>query len=452
MRLFLAGLVLSARTATVTADEGPIPGAWHDTTIAGVGASNLDDVSPCADAHQATREKFNRPWKVEEAAFTAPTRAQIVNGTAFIMDGENGCIRMIDDGMVTPATPCCGEHGGEDIGVGHDGAGPQDMHVTADHFYLMDSYSFQLKRASRPFDKWVVLAGNGSRPHRGRSTDGPALEQALNEPHGMAVTSDGSGDVYIAETWSSCIRLYRKGALTTVAGQCGTGGHANGQPLQARFQHMHHINLDPRNESRLYVSDVECYDDDGPPDDQKHRPCASTDGGVCFSGVRLIELDRVSGLAIRVSTVAGGHSKAKHEHELEKQCNGYADGNVSVARFNYIHGTAFQALSVEELQLQKQNKLVDLAGSAGGSQYIYICDEGNSRIRRIDLTTRETTTLAGSGDRGGKEHPPKDGWGEQAEFRYPGGIGVSAEGVVYVGDYESNRIRMLTPPANAILN
>lgn len=82
------------------------------------------------------------------------------------------------------------------------------------------------KRASRPFDKWVVLAGNvsahhtlisgmllrerdcsylqGSRPYRGRSTDGPALEQALNEPHGMAVTSDGSGDVYIAE-----VKLFR---------------------------------------------------------------------------------------------------------------------------------------------------------------------------------------------------------------------------------------------------
>jgi hypothetical protein len=41
----------------------------------------------------------------------------------------------------------------------------------------------------------------------GQSTDGPALQQALNEPHGMAVASGnglGAGgvpDIYIAETW-----------------------------------------------------------------------------------------------------------------------------------------------------------------------------------------------------------------------------------------------------------
>ena len=58
--------------------------------------------------------------------------------------------------------------------MGMDGDGPQDMHVTTDAFYLMDSYSYQLKRAARPFDKWVVLAGNGSRPLLGRSTNIPS--------------------------------------------------------------------------------------------------------------------------------------------------------------------------------------------------------------------------------------------------------------------------------------
>ena len=61
----------------------------------------------------------------------------------------------------------------------------------------------------------------------------------------------GSGDVYIAETWSSCIRLLRRGVLSTIAGVCGQGGHADGEPVAARFQHPHHINLDPRNESHL---------------------------------------------------------------------------------------------------------------------------------------------------------------------------------------------------------
>ena len=438
--------LVASVTAVQGAGERPAS-AWHVTTVAGGGGSwNLDDVSPCSKADENEQKKFEGPWTANESTFAAPTRVQIVNDTVFVMDGENGCIRAISGGMVSPATPCCGKNGGAGVSVGENGDGPQDMHITADHFYLMDSYSNQLKRASRPFDKWVVLAGNGSRPHRGRSADGPALDQALNEPHGMAITSDGSGDVYIAETWSSCIRLYRKGMLSTVAGKCGTGGHADGLPAQARFQHMHHINLDPRNESRLYVSDVECYDDDRYPDDQKHRPCASTDNGVCFSGIRLVELDRRTGMGLRVSTVAGGHSHAKKEHELEKQCNGFADGNSTVARFNYIHGTAFQALSAAELQLQQDNNLEALAAGLGGSQYIYICDEDNSRIRRLDLTTHDTITLAGSGKTGGRHHPPKDGYGTEAEFKYPGGLGVDAQGRIFVGDYEANRIRMITPP------
>ena len=274
--------------------ELAVEGQWKVTTLAGGGATNLDDVRACR-IHPGS-EKDGR---AAEAQFAAPTRAQIVNGTVYVMDGENGCIRTVANGMVAAATPCCtpdiatgSGHGQLDRGTG---AGPQDMHVATEHFYMLDSYNNQLKRSARPFDKWVVIAGNGSRPHHGRSTDGLALEQALNEPHGMAVTSDGSGDIYIAETWSSCIRLLRNGYLTTIAGVCGIGGHADGVPSDARFQHMHHVNLDPRNESRLYVSDVECYDDDRWPDDEKFRPCASTDAGVCFSGVRLVELDRASG-------------------------------------------------------------------------------------------------------------------------------------------------------------
>lgn len=61
-----------------------------------------------------------------------------------------------------------------------------------------------------------------------------------------------------------------------------------------------------------------------------------------------------------------------------------------------VHGTAFQALSAEELGLQQENKLAELAGGIGGSGFIYVCDEDNSRIRRVDLTTGKTTTLAGS--------------------------------------------------------
>ena len=197
--------------------------------------------------------------------------------------------------------------------------------------------------------------------------------------------------------------------------------------------------------------------------------------------------------AVRVSTIAGGVS---HKHHKKRKCNSWADGNSTVARFNYVHGTAFQALSPAEIRLSMQNPQGSLAqpGSMGGSRYLYVrdnarsstlhvklmglprmtiatrygepecvmpggrktrmqvCDEDNNRIRRIDLGTRVTTTLAGSGNPGKYDKPPKDGFGQFAEFRYPGGIGVDEHGIVYVGDYEANRIRKVTPPSLQNIN
>jgi hypothetical protein len=161
----------------------------------------------------------------------------------------------------------------------------------------------------------------------------------------MAVTEDGSGDIYIAETFSSCVKLLRNGVLTTIAGQCGVGGYADGSPLDARFQHPHHINLDPRDETKLYVSDAECYDDDA--SDDPDGTCARTDGGVCFSGIREIALNRTTGLAINVRTIAGKATHKKHGG-VSKGCNDAVDGSLKEAMFDYIHGTAFLPLSEDE--------------------------------------------------------------------------------------------------------
>ena len=49
-----------------------------------------------------------------------------------------------------------------------------------------------------------------------------------------------------------------------------------------------------------------------------------------------------------------------------------------------------------------------------------------------------TSTLAGSG-----KHGHADGVGTDASFDYPGGLGLGADGTIYVGDYQANRIRKI---------
>lgn len=220
---------------------------------------------------------------------------------------------------------------------------------------------------------------------------------------------------------------------------CGFGGYADGDdPLEARFQHPHSISLDPRNESVLYLNDAECWDDEPFPDDNPWKPCAKTSVGVCFSGIRKLELDRTTGSVVRVSTLAGKHTKKKNG-KVSKDCNDYADGDKAEAMFDFIHGTAFLPLSEDE-QLRKQS-----GESLGGSDAIYVADEDGNRIRKVDLRTKITSTIAGNGWDG-----LTDGPGSEATFNYPGGLGLDLAGNIYVGDYESHRIRFITPSQSSV--
>jgi len=401
------------------------------STIGGSGDIAFGKTKPCRDDPSQFQD-----GPAATSKFAAPTRAQVVDGLPHLLDPMNGCIRTYSGGNWTAVTPCCTS----DIGVGTHGAGPQDMYISDDYYYLLDSYNNQLKRSPRPFQEWTVLAGNTSKPFHGQTANGPALERALNNPHGMAVTTDGSGDIYISNTFSSCVMLLRNGDLTTVAGKCGFGGYANGDPADARFQHPHHINLDPRNESILYLSDAECWDDDNARDDEKgYYSCLKTNGGVCFSGIRKIELDRKTGLAVRVSLVAGQHTEGQ-DGKQSHECNGVKDGASSDAMFNFIHGTAFAPLSAAEKQR------VQAGEQLGGSDTIYVCDEDGNRIRKINLQKNIVSTVAGNGKEG-----PRDGSAAKARFTYPGGLGLDLDGNIYVGDYESNRIRFIYHSTEAVV-
>jgi len=404
---------------------------WTVSTVAGSGPHTLSKKKPCVKDPTSWRD-----GAAAKARFAAPTRVQVVGGIPYVLDCMNGCVRSIQDGVVSSETPCCTS----DMSTGTNGQGPQDFFISDDNFlYMLDSYNNQLKQSPWPFQgEWTVLAGNGSRPFHGLSADGPALEQTLNNPHGMAVTTDGSGDVYLSQTFSSCVSLLRNGVLTTVAGKCGNGGYADGDPAEARFQHPHSITLDPRNESVLYLNDAECWDDEPFPDDQVYKPCAKTSGGVCFSGIRKIELDRSTGLAVRVSTLAGKHS-SKRNGKVSKSCNDFADGDQSTAMFDFIHGTAFLPLSEDEKARKQAGE------SLGGSDAIYVADEDGNRIRKVDLHTKITSTVAGNGNDG-----LTDGAGSKATFNYPGGLGLDLAGNIYVGDYESHRIRLITAPQSSV--
>ena len=91
-----------------------------------------------------------------------------------------------------------------------------------------------------------------------------------------------------------------------------------------------------------------------------------------------------------------------------------------------------------------QAQLDDPTGVAvDGAGTLYIADQYNHRIRRVD-STGTITTIAGTGERG---FSGDSGPATQAQLDYPTGVAVDGAGTLYIADASNHRIRLLTPTA-----
>lgn len=101
-------------------------------------------------------------------------------------------------------------------------------------------------------------------------------------------------------------------------------------------------------------------------------------------------------------------------------------GNVSPG---YLNGSPVQA---------RFNKPFGLCIDKKGN--IYIADQSNHRIRKIDIAKNLVSNFAGNGIAGWK-----DGSSAIAQFNSPAGVCVDDSGNVYVTDFANQRIRKISP-------
>lgn len=71
---------------------------------------------------------------------------------------------------------------------------------------------------------------------------------------------------------------------------------------------------------------------------------------------------------------------------------------------------------------------------------VYVADDGNHTIRRLEASTWNVTTIAGSAGSAGNQ----DGYGAAARFHSPASLGFDSSGFLYVTDYYNHSIRMLS--------
>src|SRR5207244_6520452 len=69
---------------------------------------------------------------------------------------------------------------------------------------------------------------------------------------------------------------------------------------------------------------------------------------------------------------------------------------------------------------------------------LYIADQNNHRIRKVAAATGIITTVAGNGDLG---FAGDDGAATSASLYYPSGVALDASGNLYIADQNNTRIR-----------
>ena len=223
----------------------------------------------------------------------------------------------------------------------------------------------------------------------------PSLGGTLAYPSGLAVTGDGT--VYLANTGRhQIVRLTAEGQLRAVAGT-GEEGRLDGPHGAATFSFPRRMAFSP--DGALVVADQ---------DGSVVRGIVPR-GGSESEAIPLADfeaLPRVPG--VRVSLFAGHAGR-----------QGFVDGPAGQARFVLPQGLALD-----------------------GSGNVIVADGLNHAVRAIAPDGTVTTVAGGSGK------GARDGPCEEAQFGWPTGVAVDADGSIYVADSVGNRIRRIDTDAD----
>jgi sugar lactone lactonase YvrE len=397
------GVFTAARAAAPTGQTGTIQ------TVAG-NMMNYTQFGYSGDGGQATAAQMYNPRGV---AFGQ-------NGDLFIADALNERIRKIDaNGIITTFA----------------GSGPPDSNGTLQ---------------------------NGATPTGANGDGGPATSAVFNQPHGVAV--DSQGNVYIADSNNQRIRkVDGTGTISTIAGTGDprspmgpNGGPASASGLkfpksmfmaandQLYFTDTGHnmirvIDLKadpPAIKTVAGTTQSKHYGGDGGPavNAQLNTPqglSVLTDGTLYISDSDNNVIRKVDP-AGKISTIAGdaaaAEAAANAKTALPPTDSAGDGGPATSAHLNGPRGLATDSLG-----------------------NVYVAEEAGARIRRIDPSGIITTiggdgTTSGRGRVAGDPGPAPAG---QAQFNTIHDLNTDGNGNLWIADSKNNLVRVIFDPAHA---
>ena len=303
----------------------------------------------------------------------------------------------------------------------------------AGNLYISDYYNNVIRRVDAVTGIMTTIAGNTVAGYSGDG--GLATSAELNRPAGLVL--DGLGNLYFADSANSVVRKINltTGIITTLVGT-GVGGYTGdgGPATSAQLYFPADVTLDPA--GNLYIADGG--------NDVVRRVDRITGIITTFAGTGTVGFSGDGGLA--TGAQLGGPDALK----FDAAGNLYiADtGNYRIRRIDRVTGVITTVVG---------NGIVGYTGDGGpatsasfnypgavvfdSAGNMFITDEVNSVIRRVDAITGIVTTVVGNGTVGysGDGGPPLS-----ASLQHPEAMFIDAAGNFYIADGLNNVVRKVT--------
>ncbi|GLC87751.1 NHL domain-containing protein [Lysinibacillus piscis] len=331
------------------------------TTIAGDGTLGIG-----GDGGPATSAPLTSPFQVAVDSV----------GNIYIAEAGNHRIRKVDTGGNISTIAGTGAMGNGGDGITATGTQlniPSGVAVdNAGNIYIADTGNHRIRKVGIG-GTITTIAGTGIQGNAG--DEGPATSAQLNMPQNVVV--DNIGNVYIADMGNHRIRkVDTGGTITTIAGM-GIPGSAGDEGAATDAQLMNPQGITVDSAGNVYIADT-----------GNHRIRKVDTGGT-------------------ITTIAGTGIPGSTGDE----------GAATSAQLSMPSGVA-----------------IDSAGN------VYISDAIDQRIRKVD-TGGIITTIAGTGIPGSTGD---GGAATSAQLSLPMGVAVDSIGNIYITDLGNSKIRKVT--------
>jgi cysteine-rich repeat protein len=397
--------------------------------------------------------------------------AQLANPTAVAVDGlgrviiadtDNNVIREIDTGgtiKTIAGTGISGYTGDGDSATSATLSSPEGLAIDAtDRVLILDTGNCALRRIAADGTISTIAGGSG-----GFSGDGgPATAAELGLPFAVAV--DGTGQIYVADSYNRRIRrIDTSGVITTIAGNGTPGFSGDGGPAaSATLSTPQGIAIDAQGE--VLIDDtwnhrVRRIDGSGTISTIAGNGTVGSqgDGGVATSAQLGRPYLAATDAMGRVYFTDNANNDAIRRIE--------SDGTITTVVIR--PGVAISGIAVDTagriFMAEQGSNRIEMADTTGtvttvagdgttavlynpggivldGAGGLIVADEYNHRIRRVNLSDGTITTIAGNGSFG---FSGDGGPATQASMSFVLGVAVDAAGRVIFTDPENNRIRAI---------